>query len=249
MSPANSHPIRLLLVDDHLLLRVGLRTLFEASPDFQVVGEADTLAQGIALSQALQPAVVLLDLRLPDGHGVEGCRTIRSICPDTKVLFLTSYVDDEALFSTVLAGAQGYLLKEVGQETLRDAVRRVAAGGAYLDPLLAERARARISAITEPSPSAPTLSPQEHRILVHVVEGLTNKEIASAMDLAEKTVRNYLTSAFSKLQVTRRTEAATRYQQRYIAPLCAQGAGMPSSNALPTAKDNIPTQVFPADRR
>lgn len=165
------------------------------------------------------------------------------------MLFLTSYVDDEALFSTVLAGAQGYLLKEVGQETLRDAVRRVAAGGAYLDPLLAERARARISAITEPSPSAPTLSPQEHRILVHVVEGLTNKEIASAMDLAEKTVRNYLTSAFSKLQVTRRTEAATRYQQRYIAPLCAQGAGMPSSNALPTAKDNNPTQVFPADRR
>lgn len=249
MSPASSHPIRLLLVDDHLLLRVGLRTLFEASPDFQVVGEADTLAQGIALSQALQPAVVLLDLRLPDGHGVEGCRTIRSICPDTKVLFLTSYVDDEALFSTVLAGAQGYLLKEVGQETLRDAVRRVAAGGAYLDPLLAERARARISAITEPSPSAPTLSPQEHRILVHVVEGLTNKEIASAMDLAEKTVRNYLTSAFSKLHVTRRAEAATLYQQRYIATPGAQSSETLRSVAFPTDKDNNPTQVFSADLR
>lgn len=118
MSLPNATPIRLLIVDDHLLLRVGLRTLFETSSDFDVVGEAETLAEGIALSQSLNPTVVLLDLRLPDGHGVEGCRTIRSTCPETKVLFLTSYIDDEALFSTVLAGAQGYLLKEVGQETL-----------------------------------------------------------------------------------------------------------------------------------
>lgn len=213
---ADRAPVRLLLVDDHQVLRIGLRTLFEEVPEaVTVVGEAGTLAEGVALAQTLRPDVVLLDLRLPDGHGIEGCREIRSRCPDIKVLFLTSYVDDEALMSTVMAGAQGYLLKEVNGETLVHAILKVAAGGACLDPVLAERVRGRLDALSDSKRESTGLSPQEQRILSHLSEGLTNKEIALAMGLSEKTVRNYLTSVFSKLNVSRRAEAVSHYLRRH----------------------------------
>ncbi len=214
MLPSDRLPVRLLLVDDHQVLRVGLRTLFESEAAITVVGEAESLKEGIERSLALRPDVVLMDLRLPDGHGVEGCREIRSRCPDIRVLFLTSFVDDEAVFATIVAGAQGYLLKEVGSEVLIQSVLDVARGGSCLDPLLAERARARIDALSGPKGSKPSLSPQEQRILAHLAQGLTNKEIAAAMNLSEKTVRNYLTSVFNKLKVARRTEAVARYLQQ-----------------------------------
>jgi len=214
MLPCDRAPIRLLLVDDHQVLRTGLRVLLDADRGITVVGEAGTLEEGIALSQSLRPDVVLLDLRLPDGHGVDGCRDIRSRCPEIRVLFLTSYVDDQAVFATVMAGAQGYVLKEVSGDTLVQAILKVAGGGSYLDPVLAERARARIDALSDPKQTAQGLSPQEQRILAHLAQGLTNKEIASAMQLSEKTVRNYLTSVFSKLNVSRRTEAVSLYLKR-----------------------------------
>lgn len=215
MSQRNQTPIRLLLIDDHQVLRVGLRTLFESGTDIEVVGEAGTLAEGIALCQALRPDIVLLDLRLPDGHGVEGCREIRSRWPEIRVLFLTSYVDDQAVFATVMAGAQGYLLKEVSSETLVESIVKVAKGGACLDPMLVERARARIDSLSDPKQASPGLSPQEQRVLTQLAQGLTNKEIAAAMNLSEKTVRNYLTSVFSKLNVSRRTEAVARFLERH----------------------------------
>ncbi len=222
MLPSESAPIRVLLVDDHHVLRVGIRALLEEHSGLTVVGEAGTLSEGIALAASLRPDVVLMDLRLPDGHGVDGCREIRSRCPEVRVLFLTSYVDDQAVFATVMAGAQGYLLKEVSGADLVRAIIKVAGGGSCLDPTLAERARTRIDALAGTVENTSSLSPQEQRILTHLVRGLTNKEIAVAMDLSEKTIRNYLTSVFSKLHVSRRAEAVSRYLQRQ------QGSAAPS---------------------
>lgn len=214
MSHAEHTPIRLLLIDDHHVLRLGLKTLLDDGTTIAVVGDAGTLTEGLALTNTLKPDVVLMDLRLPDGRGVDGCREIRSRHPKTRVLFLTSYVDDEALFATVLAGAQGYLLKDVSGDVLAQAVRTVAGGGAWLDPSVAERARARIDALAGPTGHTQTLSSQERRILGHLTQGMTNKEIAVAMNLSEKTIRNYLTSVFTKLNVSRRTEAVALYLER-----------------------------------
>lgn len=216
MSQPDAPPIRLLLVDDHQLLRMGLKTLFEETPAIVVVGEAGTLAQAVALSEKFKPDVVLLDLRLPDGHGVEGCREIKMVSPNSRVLFLTSYVDDEAVIATIMAGAQGYLLKEVSGDLLIQAVVKVAGGGSCLDPILAERAMARIKAITDPvAGAAAALSEQEQRVLAFVAKGQTNKEVAVTMGLSDKTVKNYLNSIFHKLNVTRRSEAVAHYLRKY----------------------------------
>ncbi|MET0516928.1 MAG: response regulator transcription factor [Nitrospiraceae bacterium] len=209
-------PIRILLVDDHEVLRIGLRTLFAETGGFDVVGEAGTMAGAIAEALRVKPDVVLMDVRLPDGSGIEACRTIRTSRPDTAVLFLTSFADDNAVLATILAGAVGFLLKEVSGEQLVSAVKTVAGGQSILDRGVAQRVLAHMHSMageTDEDKSDP-LSPQERRVLALVAQGLTNKEIAASLNLSDKTVGNYLSNIFQKLHVTRRTQAAMYYTQR-----------------------------------
>jgi two-component system, NarL family, response regulator DevR len=210
--------ISLMLVDDHEVVRMGLRTLFTQSSEVHVVTEAGNVADAIAQAAKHNPDVVLMDLRLPDGTGVEACREILSTNPKTRVLFLTSYSDEDAVVSTILAGAAGYLLKEVGSQVLLDAIGLVHSGQSILDPKVAKAVLARVSALhstpaSTPSSSKDRLSPQERRILALVVEGRTNKEIAKALRLSDKTVKNYLSNAFQKMNVGRRSHAAALFQQ------------------------------------
>lgn len=211
--------IRLLMVDDHEVLRLGLRTLFSEAGGFEVVGEAGTMAEAVAKARVLDSDVVLMDVRLPDGSGVEACREIRTERPQTRVLFLTSYADDDAVLATILAGAQGFLLKEVGSEELLRAVRAVAGGQSILDPAITQRVLARVQALSNPStstePKGEALSPQERRVLALVAEGKTNKEIAVALNLSEKTVGNYLGNVFQKLNITRRSQAAVYFTRHF----------------------------------
>jgi DNA-binding NarL/FixJ family response regulator len=210
-------PIRLLLVDDHEVLRIGLRTLFTEAGGFQVVGEAGTMTAAIADASRLKPKVVLMDVRLPDGSGIEACRTIRTAHPDTRVLFLTSFADDDAVLATILAGADGFLLKEVSSEQLIDAVKAVASGRSILDPAVTQRVLAKVKSLAAPSPQEKRepLSPQEERVLALVSEGKTNKEIAVSLNLSDKTVGHYLENIFQKLHVTRRAQAAVYFTQQH----------------------------------
>lgn len=212
MSKGPSKPIRLMMVDDHEVLRLGLRTLFNEAGGFKVVGEAGTMAAAIADASRLKPDVILMDVRLPDGSGVEACRTIRAVEPQIRILFLTSFADDEAVLATILAGAQGFLLKEVSSEELLKAVHTVAAGKSILDPSVTQRVLARVHEQLRTSPQTKdALSPQEQRVLALVAEGKTNKEIAGTLTLSDKTVEHYLSSVFQKLHVTRRAQAAAYY--------------------------------------
>lgn len=209
-----------MLVDDHEMVRVGLRTLLGKTKQIQVVGEASTAADAVTEAVRLRPDVVLMDLRLPDGSGVEACREIRTACPEVRVLFLTSYSEDDAVLSTIFAGAAGYLLKEIGGEALIQAIESVAAGQSILDPAVTHSVVERMKAISDQDDSAlylhkdkdkdkrESLSPQERRVLAYVAEGKTNKEIAAALELSDKTVKNYLSNIFQKLQVSRRVQAA-----------------------------------------
>ena len=209
--------IRLLLVDDHEMVRIGLRTLFSKTKTIQVVGEAGTAADALAEAVRLTPDVVLMDLRLPDGSGVDACREVRAACAATKVLFLTSYSEDDAVLASVVAGASGYLLKEIGGEALIRAIESVAAGQSILDPAVTQRVLARMQSLAtqaakvkvkEEEEEEEQLSRQEQRVLALVAEGKTNKEIAVALELSDKTVKNYLSNIFQKLHVSRRTQAA-----------------------------------------
>jgi two-component system response regulator DevR len=216
MPRSESDPIRLLLVDDHEVVRIGLRTLFNRKRNIQVVGEAGTAESAVEEAGRLRPAVVLMDLRLPDGNGIEACREITTICPETKVLFLTSYSDHDAVLATIFAGASGYLLKEIGTDALIQAIEDVAAGKSILDPSVTYNVMKRMKAISDQDDPASNsakekrepLSPQERRVLALVAGGKTNKEIAAALDLSDKTVKNYLSNIFQKLQVSRRAHAA-----------------------------------------
>jgi two-component system response regulator DevR len=217
MRDAHIHPIRLLMVDDHEVLRLGLRTLFSEADGFEVVGEAGTMAGAISSARALEPDVVLMDVRLPDGSGVEACREIRTRRPQSRVLFLTSYADDDAVLATILAGAQGFLLKEVGSDELLRAVRAVANGQSILDPAVTQRVLTRVQTLSA-SPTEPKeeeLSPQERRVIALVAEGKTNKEIAVVLNLSEKTVGNYLSNVFQKLNITRRSQAAVYFTRHF----------------------------------
>jgi len=217
MPHRDTKPIRLLLVDDHQVLRIGLRTLFTEAGGFQVVGEAATMAGAVTEALKLRPQVVLMDVRLPDGSGIEACRTIRTARPDTRVLFLTSFADDDAVLATILAGADGFLLKEVSSEQLINAVKAVSSGQSILDPAVTQRVLAKVKSLSVPAPQEKRepLSPQEERVLALVAEGKTNKEIAVALNLSEKTVGHYLENIFQKLQVTRRAQAAVYFTQQH----------------------------------
>jgi DNA-binding NarL/FixJ family response regulator len=213
--------IRLLLVDDHEMVRIGLRTLLGKVKTIQVVGEAGTAADALTEAVRLKPDVVLMDLRLPDGSGVDACREIRTACVATKVLFLTSYSEEDVVLASVVAGASGYLLKEIGGEALIRAIESVAAGQSILDPAVTQRVLARMQSLTtqaakvkkkeEEEEEEEQLSRQEQRVLALVAEGKTNKEIAAALDLSDKTVKNYLCNIFQKLHVSRRAQAAAKF--------------------------------------
>ena len=202
-------PLGVFLVDDHEVVRTGLRALLEADQDIDVVGEAGTVAAALARIPAAKPKVAILDVRLPDGSGVEVCREIRSTSPEIACVMLTSYTDDEALIASIMAGAAGYVLKQVGSLDLIETVRRAGAGQSLLDPSLTERVLDRLREGPKLDPRLARLTPQERRILDLVAEGYTNRQIADAMSLAEKTVKNYVSNLLAKLGVERRTQAAT----------------------------------------
>ena len=199
--------IKIFLLDDHEVVRRGVRDLLEAEPDFVVVGEAGTAAEALARVPAVRPDVAVLDVRLPDGNGVEVCRELKSTLPDLACLMLTSFADDEALFDAIMAGAAGYVLKQIRGSDLVGAVRTVAHGGSLLDPKAAGAVMARMRAPKAPDPLA-GLSDQERRILELIGEGLTNREIGQRLFLAEKTVKNYVSNLLAKLGFHRRTQVA-----------------------------------------
>jgi two-component system, NarL family, response regulator DevR len=199
---------RVFLVDDHEVVRAGLRELLEISGEFTVVGEASTAEDAVRLIKATRPQVAVLDVRLPDGNGIEVCRDVRSALPDIGCLMLTSFADDEALFDSIMAGAAGYVLKQVRGTDLVDAVRKVAAGQSLLDPAVTTRVLERIRRGDDHDVRLDDLTEQERRILELIGEGMTNRQIATTMFLAEKTVKNYVSNLLVKLGMARRTEAA-----------------------------------------
>lgn len=201
-------PIRVFLLDDHEVVRRGLKDLLEADGDIVVVGESGLAQEASRRIPALRPHVAVLDGRLPDGSGIDVCREIRSAHPEIAALILTSYDDDEALFSAIMAGAAGYVLKQIRGNDLVDAVRRVAAGQSLLDPAVTARVLDRLRAGPEEDKALAPLTDQERRILELIGEGLTNRQIAERMFLAEKTVKNYVSSLLGKLGMERRTQAA-----------------------------------------
>ena len=203
-----STPIRVFLLDDHEVVRRGLHDLLESEGDIEVVGESGSVKEAIARIPALRPDVAVLDGRLPDGSGIDVCREVRSIDPNIKALILTSYDDDEALFAAILAGAAGYVLKQIAGNDLIDGVRRVAAGQSLLDPSLTARVLERVRKGPEVNEELAALTEQERKILALIAEGLTNRQIGERLFLAEKTVKNYVSSILAKLGLERRTQAA-----------------------------------------
>src|SRR3954466_4480493 len=201
-------PIRVFLLDDHEVVRQGLRALLESGGDIEVVGESGLAAEAAARIPALRPDVAILDARLPDGSGIEVCRTVRAVDADIKALILTSYDDDEALFAAIMAGASGYILKEIGGQDLVGAVRQVALGNSLIDPSLTARVLERVRNGPQTAPELAGLSEQELTLLGLIAEGLTNRQIGERMFLAEKTVKNYVSSILAKLGLERRTQAA-----------------------------------------
>ena len=199
--------ISVFLVDDHEVVRRGVRELLESADDIEVVGEAGTAAQALARVPASVPDVAVLDVRLPDGTGIEVCRDLRSMFPDLKCLMLTSFNDDEALFDAIMAGASGYVLKEVRGSDLIESVRRVASGQSLLDPVVVAKVVERLRNPPRDALTA-SLTPQEAAILGHLADGLTNRQIAEQMFLAEKTVKNYVSNLLAKLGMHHRTQAA-----------------------------------------
>ena len=211
MSDATPTPVlRLLVVDDHEVVRQGLVALLGRREGFQVVAEAGTVAEAIDAARRFEPDIVVMDVRLPDGSGVEACREIRSEFPGTRVVMLTSYPDEEAVLSAIVAGASGYLLKQVRARDLITALETVGRGGSLLDPAVTEKVLERIRRIATggQSDELAALTAQERRILLLVAEGKTNKEIASEIFLSDKTVKNYVSSILSKLNLERRAQAA-----------------------------------------
>jgi DNA-binding NarL/FixJ family response regulator len=206
--PEPPSPIRVYLLDDHEVVREGLRSLLESAGDIEVVGESGTAEEAAARIPALRPHVAVLDARLPDGSGVEVCRTVRAVDPSIQALILTSYDDDEALFAAIMAGAAGYVLKEIRGTDLVTAIRQVAGGMSLIDPHLTARVLERLRNPQQIAPELAELTEQELKLLALIAEGLTNRQIGERMFLAEKTVKNYVSSILAKLGLERRTQAA-----------------------------------------
>lgn len=202
--------LRVLLVDDHEVVRVGVKALIERHPDMEVVGEAGTVREAIVSTESLQPDVVVLDVRLPGGSGVDACREIKKCRPETKIVMLTSFADDETIFDAISCGAEGYVLKQIGSAELVVALEKVGRGEYLLDPAVTSRvlAKVREARHLEQAQAFRDLSRQELEILAHVAEGLTNREIGGQLALSEKTVRNYVSTILSKLDLTSRAQAA-----------------------------------------
>lgn len=200
--------IEVFLLDDHEMVRRGIADLLHEEPGITVVGEAATAAEAVRRIPAAQPQVALLDARLPDGSGIDVCRDLRASAPDVRCLILTSYDDDDAIFAAVMAGAAGYLLKEIRGTSLVDAIRQVAAGKSLLDPAVTERLLARLREGEPSDPRLASLTDREREVLNLIADGLTNREIGSALFLSEKTVKNYVSGLFAKLGMQRRTQAA-----------------------------------------
>ena len=211
--------VRIMLVDDHEIVRTGLRSLLEKQPGFAVVGDAGTVAEAVALARQSEPDVVVMDIRLPDGTGVEACREIRSDRPGTRVIMLTSYADDEAVYGSIMAGASAYLLKQTRGQALAEAITRVAAGESLLDPAVTDKVLDRMRSLARGEvDELAVLSDQERKIIAHIAEGKTNKEIADEMFLSDKTVKNYVSSILNKLNLHRRSEAAAFIAERRAKP-------------------------------
>jgi DNA-binding NarL/FixJ family response regulator len=209
--PDVSTPLRLLVVDDHEVVRQGLVALLDRRQAFQVVAEAGTVAESIEQARRHRPDIVIMDVRLPDGSGIEACRAIRAELPGTRIVMLTSYPDEEAVLSAIVAGASGYLLKQIRGRDLVAALETVGRGGSLLDPAVTERVLERIRRIASGASESDELSQltsQERKILLLVAEGKTNKEIAGEIFLSDKTVKNYVSSILAKLNLERRAQAA-----------------------------------------
>lgn len=206
-------PIRVLIVDDHEVVRIGLKTLLTRNPAIVVVGEADSVASAESELLRLKPDLVLLDVRLPDGDGFTLCRKVQALNLDTRVLILTSSADDDTVYESMKAGADGYLLKEIDADKLVRAIIDVFAGLSIIDPSVTKRVigRAKSASLSSGTGKQPVLSPQEIRVLALVAEGKTNKEIATELELSDKTVKNYLSNVLEKLQVGRRSQAAVYF--------------------------------------
>jgi len=207
--------VRVMLVDDHEVVREGLRTLIGRQKDMVVVGEAGTMTEAIETAAKAKPDVIVMDVRLPDGSGVEACRTIRESRPETKVIMLTSYADDEALFASIVAGAAGYLLKQTRGQAVIDAINTVAQGRSLLDPDVTGKVLERVrKGRTDEDPAFASLTDQERKVLEQLAEGKTNRDIGEVLFLSEKTVKNYVSRILDKLGLARRAEAAAYMAKR-----------------------------------
>jgi DNA-binding NarL/FixJ family response regulator len=207
--------VRIMLVDDHEVVRMGLRTLLERRDNMAIVGEAGDGPEAVDIARQARPDVIVMDIRLPTMSGVEACREIRDERPETRVIMLTSYADDEAIYGSIMAGASGYLLKQTRGQDLAGAIERVARGESLLDPSVTEKVLRRMRQLSEGEhDELAALSPQERKILAAIAEGKTNKEIAQEVFLSDKTVKNYVSSILSKLNLRRRSEAAAFIAER-----------------------------------
>ncbi|MGI9861126.1 response regulator transcription factor [Moorella naiadis] len=200
--------IRVLVVDDHEVVRLGLVTLLSRHQELEIVGEAGTAAEAVARARELLPQVVVMDIRMPDKNGIEACREIREIDPGIKVIMLTSYADDEALFASIMAGAAGYVLKDIGCRALVDAIITVGRGGSLLDPGITGKVLDKMRTLARGITTGDELNEQEKKILALIGEGKTNRQIAAILHLSEKTVRNYVSSILAKLNLSNRAQAA-----------------------------------------
>jgi two-component system, NarL family, response regulator DevR len=220
VTDSRANPLRLLIVDDHEVVRQGLVALLDRREGFQVVAEAGTVAEAVEQARRHQPEIVVMDVRLPDGSGIEACREIRADLPATRIVMLTSYPDEEAVLSAIVAGASGYLLKQIRARDLVTALEAVGRGESLLDPAVTEKVLERVRRIATGSQpdELSALTAQERKILMLVAEGKTNKEIAAEVFLSDKTVKNYVSSILSKLNLERRAQAAAFVAKRRIAP-------------------------------